>query len=233
VSINQFVLFYFKSNETLEYVHASYPLSSFIHTLLFVSADDLERYISALESEMGVHVERFDIVRDRMARNLYEHIHASAVAPQQHEQIDPSKTLSPQQQQARQRKAKQKRASLAPLLYHRESRQVVSSSFKNRNKIRAWAKGRLLLREDFDLQESGLTSTPTSEEGESGFVPEEDDEMIDQEEEYTMEQDLTVRLCSSLSDFSLSFARTSSFHLFNYFFPFLSSNRNCNSAGWI
>eukprot|EP00566_Odontella_aurita_P037014 CAMPEP_0113594468 /NCGR_PEP_ID=MMETSP0015_2-20120614/39103_1 /TAXON_ID=2838 /ORGANISM="Odontella" /LENGTH=132 /DNA_ID=CAMNT_0000501487 /DNA_START=379 /DNA_END=777 /DNA_ORIENTATION=- /assembly_acc=CAM_ASM_000160 len=103
----------------------------------------MESVITDIEKELGVKVERFDIVRDRWARILYDRIDSAG------------------KQQA-------------PLLYHRESRQIVYGP-TDKNRVRAWAKGRWLSAnyrptlpaEMFTVEDDGA-------EGSGGDVGEED-----------------------------------------------------------
>jgi len=74
--------------------------------------DFAEKMVSQIEKELGVKVDRFDVMRDPRARVLYD-------------KLD---TQSKQQ---------------LPLLYHRESRQSVFG-LTDKNRVRAWAKGRWL-----------------------------------------------------------------------------------------
>eukprot|EP00568_Trieres_chinensis_P001084 CAMPEP_0183309262 /NCGR_PEP_ID=MMETSP0160_2-20130417/24696_1 /TAXON_ID=2839 ORGANISM="Odontella Sinensis, Strain Grunow 1884" /NCGR_SAMPLE_ID=MMETSP0160_2 /ASSEMBLY_ACC=CAM_ASM_000250 /LENGTH=194 /DNA_ID=CAMNT_0025473261 /DNA_START=81 /DNA_END=665 /DNA_ORIENTATION=- len=74
--------------------------------------DYMEKVVSDIEKELGMRAERFDIVRDRTSRILYDKIDSAG------------------KQQM-------------PMLYHRESRQVVYGP-TDKNRVRAWAKGRWL-----------------------------------------------------------------------------------------
>lgn len=62
---------------------------------MLILADEMEKIVSEVEKDLGVKVERFDILRDRFARNLYE-------------KIDEIEFVGD-----------------VPLLYHRESRQSI------------------------------------------------------------------------------------------------------------
>mmetsp|Transcript_5134 Transcript_5134/g.10876 ORF Transcript_5134/g.10876 Transcript_5134/m.10876 type:complete len:195 (-) Transcript_5134:135-719(-) len=74
--------------------------------------DFVERMVSQVEKELGVKVERFDVMRDRNARLLFDRLDV-----QSKQQL--------------------------PLLYNRESRQCVFG-MTDKNRVRAWAKGRWL-----------------------------------------------------------------------------------------
>lgn len=74
--------------------------------------DFVEKMVSQVEKELGVRVERFDVMRDRNARLLFDKLDV-----QSKQQL--------------------------PLLYHRESRQSVFG-LTDKNRVRAWAKGRWL-----------------------------------------------------------------------------------------
>mmetsp|Transcript_1712 Transcript_1712/g.2461 ORF Transcript_1712/g.2461 Transcript_1712/m.2461 type:complete len:224 (+) Transcript_1712:112-783(+) len=77
-------------------------------------SDRMEKIVSKIEKELNMKVERFDVLRDRMARILYE-------------KIDEETGFN----------------GRAPLLYHRESRQTIYG-LSNVARVRAWAKGRWL-----------------------------------------------------------------------------------------
>ncbi len=73
----------------------------------------MEKVISSVEKELNTKVQRYDILRDRFARNLYE-------------KIDEIEFVGK-----------------VPMLYHRESRQIVYG-VDTKARVKAWAKGRWL-----------------------------------------------------------------------------------------
>ena len=88
----------------------------FVFLFIFVGvADEMEVRVKEIEKELGVHVERLDVMRDPMARKLYQTIDLDCECK-----------------------------GTLPLLYHRESRQTIYGKCSNPSRIRAWAKGRWL-----------------------------------------------------------------------------------------
>jgi len=75
--------------------------------------DEMEKVVKKVEKELNTKVERFDILRDRFARNLYEKV----------DEIE--------------------FAGKVPLLYNRESRQIIYG-LDSKSRVKAWAKGRFL-----------------------------------------------------------------------------------------
>ena len=74
--------------------------------------DYMEGVVSSVERELNVRAQRFDVVRDRTARILFDKIDSSG-------------------------------KQIMPMLYNRESRQIVRGPVDG-NRVRAWAKGRWL-----------------------------------------------------------------------------------------
>mmetsp|Transcript_8560 Transcript_8560/g.11807 ORF Transcript_8560/g.11807 Transcript_8560/m.11807 type:complete len:164 (-) Transcript_8560:208-699(-) len=80
------------------------------------ASDKMEKIVSAVEKEMNVKVQRFDVLRDRMSRKLYEKIIEGEIGD---------------------------RERMFPMLYHRESRQKVFG-LSDPERVKSWAKGRWL-----------------------------------------------------------------------------------------
>lgn len=115
----------------------------------------MEKIISSIEKETKTKVQRFDILRDRFARNLYE-------------KIDEIQFVGK-----------------VPLLYHRESRQTVYG-LDSKARVKAWAKGRWL--------------SPKMVDGRGGskkFVPDEEEDDVEEQMESFVEDDLTELQVSS------------------------------------
>lgn len=108
----------------------------------------MEKVITSVEKELKTKVQRYDILRDRFARNLYE-------------KIDEIEFVGK-----------------VPMLYHRESRQIVYG-LDTKARVKAWAKGRWLSPKMKD--DRGDTKK---------FVPDEDDQNLEQIDGY-MEEELT------------------------------------------
>jgi hypothetical protein len=115
----------------------------------------MEKIISSIEKETKTKVQRFDILRDRFARNLYE-------------KIDEIQFVGK-----------------VPLLYHRESRQTLYG-LDSKARVKAWAKGRWL--------------SPKMVDGKGGskkFVPDEEEDDVEEQMESFVEDDLTELQVSS------------------------------------
>ena len=115
----------------------------------------MEKIISSIEKETKTIVQRFDILRDRFARNLYE-------------KIDEIQFVGK-----------------VPLLYHRESRQTIYG-LDSKARVKAWAKGRWL--------------SPKMVDGRGGskkFVPDEEEDDVEERMESFVEDDLTELQVSS------------------------------------
>mmetsp|Transcript_7792 Transcript_7792/g.11181 ORF Transcript_7792/g.11181 Transcript_7792/m.11181 type:complete len:196 (-) Transcript_7792:50-637(-) len=114
--------------------------------------DECEKELKKVEEELGVQVDRMDVMRDPVACELF-----NALSPQQH----------------------------MPLLYNRESRQTVFvphaskeqegalSKYLSNERLKAWAKGRLLAAVGEQKAKAG---------GDSPMIVSGDDNAIDQEE---------------------------------------------------
>jgi len=167
-------------------------------------ADELETIVSKYEKDMGVTVHRFDILRDRNAKVLYDLLQETVVEPLESqpsfffsrisssvptpsgEDGSSSSTAAGQGHPYNSVYSKKKRL-LGPLLYHRNSRQVIQDVATARNslKMRSWIKGRLLfLTEDGSgdvdtkvskKDEGGEYNQFTSGEGQVGGEGEDDD----------------------------------------------------------
>lgn len=109
--------------------------------------DFVEQMVSEVEKELGIKVERFDVMRDRNARLLYDKLDV-----QSKQQL--------------------------PLLYHRESRQSVFG-LTDKNRVRAWAKGRWL---SADYKPTLPAEFYSIEEEDAEGLGNEDEIMIEEEE---------------------------------------------------
>uniref|UniRef100_A0A7S2QZE5 Thioredoxin domain-containing protein n=1 Tax=Eucampia antarctica TaxID=49252 RepID=A0A7S2QZE5_9STRA len=118
------------------------------------SSDEMEKMVCDLEKELDVKVERMDVLRDRFARKLYSAIDL---------EMDYAGKL--------------------PLLYHRESRQTIYGQCRNKTRLNAWAKGRLLsFSKKMDF--SDAASNNNNDEGISFTADEDEEEMELQREEF-------------------------------------------------
>jgi len=90
------------------------------------ASDAMEKIVSDVEKEMNVKVQRFDVLRDRMSRKLYEKIVEGEIGD---------------------------RTNMFPLLYHRESRQKVFG-LTDAERVKSWAKGRWLPLDEMVVKRS-------------------------------------------------------------------------------
>eukprot|EP00586_Coscinodiscus_wailesii_P021978 CAMPEP_0172497006 /NCGR_PEP_ID=MMETSP1066-20121228/94745_1 /TAXON_ID=671091 /ORGANISM="Coscinodiscus wailesii, Strain CCMP2513" /LENGTH=193 /DNA_ID=CAMNT_0013269579 /DNA_START=37 /DNA_END=618 /DNA_ORIENTATION=- len=108
----------------------------------FPNCDKMEKLVSEIENELSVKVHRVDIRKNRLHHKLYQKIDTL------HE---PAK-------------------GIIPLLYHRESRQIVAGA-AHKSVLRRWAKGMWLERPEDVIDVDG------------GYEPSVDDMFAEEEEE--------------------------------------------------
>jgi hypothetical protein len=163
----------------------------------------MDDIVSKFEKEMGVTVDRFDILRDRNAKLLYDLLQESYIEPlatrpssflsrisatsSARDDIDTSASSSSNRQQdghPYNTVYTKKKRQVGPLLYHRNSRQFIQDIHSARStlKMRSWIKGRLLfLIQDMD-DEKASTGKEKGEYNQftSGQEDEDDGSWVDE-----------------------------------------------------
>jgi len=130
------------------------------------ASDEMEKMVRDLEKELDVTVERMDVLRDRFARKLFSAVDL---------EMDYSGKL--------------------PLLYHRESGQTIYGSCRNKARVRAWAKGRLLsYSKKLDYSDSAMI------DGAMPFTSDEDEEADELELQRQQQEELERYEEASMTD---------------------------------
>ena len=154
----------------------------------------MEHIVSKFEKEMDITVDRYDIVRDRNAKLLYDLLQETLMDPLTSQPSSVFSRISTSQKSGQEDVADSSNSSgqqgghpyntlyakkkrvVGPLLYHRNSRQLIQDIHTARNslKMRSWIKGRLLFLIDDGNTDENIASMGKEQAEHNQFISEGD-----------------------------------------------------------